>query len=73
MDEIEAFIQGVPGVIAVNVTNFTLGPTSNAGDLASEGWSVSAYNDWLVGQVTLGPPASTDADAHLPISAYREY
>ena len=25
MDEIEAFIQGVPGVIAVNVTDFTLG------------------------------------------------
>jgi hypothetical protein len=72
VDEIEAFIQGVPGVIAVNVTNFTLGPTSNAGDLASEGWSVSAHNDWLVGQVTLErphPPTPTRICPYLPIAS----
>jgi hypothetical protein len=72
VDEIEAFIQGVPGVIAVNVTNFTLGPTSDAGDLASEGWSVSAYNDWLLGQVTLErphPPTPTRICPYLPIAS----
>jgi hypothetical protein len=72
VDEIEAFIQGVPGVIAVNVTSFTLGPTSNAGDHASEGWSVSAYNDWLVGQVTLErphPPTPTRICPYLPIAS----
>jgi Baseplate J-like protein len=72
VDEIEAFIQGVPGVIAVNVTNFTLGPTSNAGDLASEGWSVSNYNDWLLGQVTLErphPPTPTRICPYLPIAS----
>jgi hypothetical protein len=71
VDELEAFIQGVPGVIAVNVTNFTLGPTSNAGDLASEGWSVSAYNDWLLGQVTLErphPPTQTRICPYLPVA-----
>ena len=56
VDEIEAFIQGVPGVIAANVSGLTLGPTSDAGDLASEAWSVSAYNDWLLGYVTLDRP-----------------
>ena len=72
VDEIEAFIQGVPGVIAVNVTTFTLGPTSDAGDLASEGWSVSAYNDWLVGQVTLErphPPTPTRICPYLPVAS----
>jgi hypothetical protein len=75
VDEIEAFIQGVPGVIAVNVTNFTLGPTSDAGDLASEGWSVSAYNDWLLGQVTLErphPPTPTRICPYLPIASTDE-
>jgi hypothetical protein len=70
VEEIEAFIQGVPGVIAVNVTNFTLGPTSDAGDLANEGWSVSSYNDWLLGQVTLErphPPTPTRICPYLPI------
>jgi hypothetical protein len=72
VDEIEAFIQGVPGVIALNVTTFTLGPTSDAGDLASEGWSVSAYNDWLVGQVTLErphPPTPTRICPYLPVAS----
>lgn len=71
VDEIEAFIQGVAGVIAVDVTSLTLGPTSDAGDLASEGWSVSAYNDWLVGQKTLDrphPPSPTRICPYLPVA-----
>jgi hypothetical protein len=70
-DEIAAFIQGVPGVIAVNVTGLAVGPTSNAGDLASGGWSISAYNDWLLGQVTLDRPdsgAPTRICPYLPVA-----
>jgi hypothetical protein len=71
VDEIEALIQGVPGVIAVNVRGLTLGPTSSAGDLASEGWSLSAYNDWLVGYVTLdrpNPPTPSRICPYLPVA-----
>jgi hypothetical protein len=71
VDEIEAFIQNAPGVIAVNVRGLTLGPTSSAGDLASDGWSVSAYNDWLVGYVTLDrphPPTPSRICPYLPVA-----
>jgi hypothetical protein len=57
-DEIDALIQGVPGVIAVNVTSLALGPTSAAGDLGSAGYSVAAYNNWIAQQVTLKRPNS---------------
>ena len=70
-DEIATSIQSVPGVIAVNVIGLTAGPTSNAGDLNSGAWSVAAYNDWLLGQVTLdrvdsGTP--TRICAYLPVA-----
>jgi hypothetical protein len=71
VDEIAAFIQGVAGVVAVNVTGLTLGKTSRAGDLSSGDWSVSAYNDWLSGQVTLVRPGSTSSTricAYLPVA-----
>jgi len=70
-DEIEAFIQAVPGVIAVNVTKLTRGPTSKAGDLDAGHWSTYAYNQWLSQQVTLSPPASGSAlrlCAYLPVA-----
>jgi hypothetical protein len=47
-DEIDALIQGIPGVIAVNVKRITLGPTSAAGDLGSAGYSVAAWNNWVL-------------------------
>jgi hypothetical protein len=46
-DEIAALIQGVPGVVAVNVTKLGVIATSPAGDVASGGYSVSSYNAWL--------------------------
>jgi hypothetical protein len=46
-DEIAALIQGVAGVIAVNVTNLSLGPSSTAGDLGSVGYSLAAWNNWI--------------------------
>ena len=48
-----------------------LGPTSSAGDLASGGWSISAYNDWLLGQVMLDRPdpgTPTRICPYLPVA-----
>jgi predicted phage baseplate assembly protein len=71
-DEIAAVIQAVPGVIAVNVTALTLGPTSQAGDLGSAKWSTYAYNQWLSQQVTLGRPIGSSVTRicpYLPVAA----
>lgn len=65
-DEVDAFVQAVPGVIAVNVTKLKAGPTSSAGDLSSGSWSVSAYNDWLSRQVTLKRPLSSSPNRICP-------
>ena len=46
-DEIAALIQGVAGVIAVNVKHIAIVATSKAGDLGSAAFSVSAYNNWM--------------------------
>jgi predicted phage baseplate assembly protein len=50
-DEVAALIQGVPGVVAVNVTTLSVVATSNAGDIGSLSYSVSAYNNWLAGEI----------------------
>lgn len=70
-DEIAAFIQGVPGVIACNMTSLILGPTSKAGDLGSTGWSTYAYQQWVMQLVTLDRPGSsspTRVCAYLPVA-----
>jgi hypothetical protein len=46
-DEVAALIQGVAGVIAVNVTTLAVDATSAAGDLGTAAYSVSAYNNWI--------------------------
>jgi len=56
-DEIAALVQAVPGVVAVKLTALVLGATSSAGDLASGGWSVYAYQQWLSQPVSLTRPA----------------
>ncbi len=60
-DEVAALIQAVPGVLAVNVTKLTLGPTSNAGDLGSAGFSIATWNAWIAGKVNLSRPRSGSA------------
>lgn len=45
-DEIAALIQGVTGVLAVNVSPPTVVATSQAGDIASAAFSVAAYYAW---------------------------
>ncbi len=57
-DEIEAFIQAVPGVVAVNVTGLNLGLTSAGGDLTSGSYSVAAYVAWQSQAVNLPRPSS---------------
>ena len=71
-DEIAAFIQSVPGVIASNVRSLTLGQTSKAGDLSNTGWSTYAYQQWLMQQVTLDRPGSSSPTricAYLPVAS----
>lgn len=57
-DEVSAFIQAIPGIVAVNVTKLKVVATSAAGDLSAGNWSVYAYNNWLSQQVTLKRPCS---------------
>jgi hypothetical protein len=57
-DELAAFIQAVPGVVAVNVKKLKVGATSKAGDLTSGNWSLYAYYNWLSQQVPLTRPCS---------------
>ena len=71
-DEIAALIQGVPGVVATNVTGLTRGLSSQGGDLASlAGVSTTAkLNQWLARQVTLNRPFADPPNrlcAYLPV------
>src|SRR5215510_29940 len=72
-DEVAAFIQAVPGVIAVNVTSLEPGLTSKAGDIASGQYSIAALNSWLSQTVTLTRPASgspTRICPYLPVANF---
>jgi predicted phage baseplate assembly protein len=71
-DELCAGIQGVTGVLAVNVTSIYTVATSAAGDLAGQagGVTVTSMNAWLAQQVTLPRPPSDSAQricAYLPV------
>jgi predicted phage baseplate assembly protein len=73
-DEVAAVIQGVPGVVAVNVTRICAVATSAAGDLASEGpgFSLSRYSAWLAQSLSLTRPDSgspTRISPYIPIAA----
>jgi len=73
LDEVATVIQSVPGVIAVNVISLTPGPTSAAGDLASQpgGYTLANYNNWLAQQVPLTRPFSSDPTricAYVPVA-----
>jgi hypothetical protein len=52
-DEVDALIQGVAGVIAVNVTSLQVVATSAAGDLGGATFSVSAWNNWIAQKKTV--------------------
>ena len=72
-DEIAADIQGVAGVIGVNVTNLAVAASSEGGDLAnlSGGFTVSNWNSWTSRQVTVPRPwsdTSTRICPYLPVA-----
>ena len=66
-DEIAAVIQGVAGVVAVNVTGLTPLQSSTAGDLAnlSGGFTVSNWNAWMSQQVLDVPRPSSDTASRI--------
>ena len=73
-DEIAALIQGIAGVVAVNVTMLRVVATSRAGDIGSSAYSVSSYNAWMAGALTqpLPRPCSgspTSICAYIPVAA----
>jgi len=74
-DEVATVIQGVPGVIAVNVTRLNPVATSSAGDLAGQAgaFTISKLNTWLTQQLKtpLPRPASdlsTRICPYLPVA-----
>jgi hypothetical protein len=70
-DEVAAFIQAIPGVVAVNVNKLKVVATSSAGDLTSGNYSVSAYYNWLSQKVPLKRPSSgsyTRICPYLPVA-----
>jgi predicted phage baseplate assembly protein len=76
IDEIAATIQGVPGVVAVNVTGLQRTYSSTGGDLANlRGFSrVAALNQWMAQLITLNRPLSDSPDllcAFLPIASIK--
>ena len=68
-DEIAALIQGVTGVIAVNVTDLWVVVTSKGGDIGSGAFSVSAYNAWMGQQLITSLPRAK-SKGHLRICPY---
>jgi hypothetical protein len=73
-DAIAATIQNIAGVIAVNVTGLTAGPSSKGGDLMSltGGFTVSNWNSWMSQQVTVPRPysdTSTRICPYLPVAS----
>ncbi|WP_213956949.1 hypothetical protein [Variovorax sp. dw_954] len=69
-DEIAALIQGVAGVVAVDVTQLDVVATSTAGDLGSAAWSVSAFNAWMSGALATALPRPC-SDGMQSICPYR--
>jgi hypothetical protein len=65
-DELAALIQGVAGVVAVNVTHVKVVATSSAGDLGSAGYSVANWQTWIQGHQHLKRPRSGSASAICP-------
>jgi predicted phage baseplate assembly protein len=66
-DEIAALIQGVPGVIAVNVSPPTALLSSQAGDIGSAAFSVAAYYAWtLLAGPALTRPCTTANNGICP-------
>jgi uncharacterized phage protein gp47/JayE len=76
VDEIATAIQGVPGVVAVNVTNLTVIATSAGGDLGSQAGaaSLSRISRWrsMILETPLprpGPGSGNQIYSYLPVAS----
>jgi hypothetical protein len=73
VDEVAAIIQGVPGVLAVNVTNLWTTTSSTGGDISAQGrLTVSQWSTWLSGATTLPrlfANTPTQLYAYLPVAS----
>jgi hypothetical protein len=74
IDEVAATIQGVPGVVAVNVTGLQRAYSSIGGDLASlDGFStIAELNQWMAQSITLKRPFADSPNllcAYLPVAS----
>jgi len=75
VDAVSTVIQGVPGVIAVNVTGLAWGVSSQGGDIGQTGApTVSQWNAWTAGRITLPVNRSsattlTQLCPYLPMAA----
>jgi hypothetical protein len=65
-DELDAVIQSVPGVVAVNIKHLKTIATSQAGDLGSAGFSVAAYQSWIQQYVHVKRPRSGAPNSICP-------
>lgn len=65
-DELDALIQSIPGVVAVNIKHVKAVATSAAGDLGSAGYSVAAYQNWIQQGVHLKRPHSGAPNSICP-------
>jgi predicted phage baseplate assembly protein len=66
VDEVAALIQGVPGVVGVNVLGLVVGASSLAGDLAGSGWTLHAFQQWATKQVAVDRPSAGPAGRICP-------
>jgi predicted phage baseplate assembly protein len=72
-DEVASLIQGIAGVVGINVATLRVVATSTAGDIGSPAYSVSSYNAWMADALTqpLPRPCSgspTSICPYLPIA-----
>jgi hypothetical protein len=65
-DELDAVMQSVPGVVAVNIKHLKMIATSQAGDLGSAGFSVAAYQSWIQQYVHVKRPRSGAPNSICP-------
>lgn len=65
-DELDAVIQSVPGVVAVNIKHLKIVATSRAGDLGSAGYSVAEYQNWIQQYVHVKRPRSGAPNSICP-------
>jgi hypothetical protein len=72
-DEVAAVIQGVPGIVAVNITQLWRTQSSGGGDISQQGsLTITQWNAWLAAAKNLPrlfPDSPTQLYANLPVAS----